>query len=227
MRRFLCIIGPIALGLLLLTGCSTQRGTINVQRATIDSLQSVVDTLQLVLRQRDAAEARLVQTLDTTQAALDTALAREKALRTTLETHSDSLRKALLEQFVRGMEAQQLLRGTTLDIVYFEPGSDRITPATARRLDRLAARLRGEAAGRTILVEGHSDDTPFSSGGERINNRLLSAQRAAAVVRYFTEHHSLPERRFEAAGYGSDKPVAPNNMPEGRRLNRRVRIAVL
>ena len=37
----------------------------------------------------------------------------------------------------------------------------------------------------------------------------------------------VPRNRLEYRGYGPDNPVAPNDSPEGRALNRRVEFTIL
>ena len=65
-------------------------------------------------------------------------------------------------------------------------------------------------------VEGHTD-----SDGETKFNMTLSEARAKAVMAKFIELGIEPDR-LKAAGFGESKPVADNNTPEGKALNRRV-----
>ena len=51
----------------------------------------------------------------------------------------------------------------------------------------------------------------------------LSLRRAKAVANYITKHGISPSR-ITVKGYGFTKPVASNDTPEGRALNRRVQI---
>ena len=72
----------------------------------------------------------------------------------------------------------------------------------------------------TMAVEGHTDST----GGEEVN-RKLSQARAEAVTTFLTEM-GVPASRMSAKGFGPDRPVAPNDTPEGRAKNRRVEIVL-
>lgn len=67
-------------------------------------------------------------------------------------------------------------------------------------------------------VCGHTD----SSGG-RDHNQLLSLERANAVAAYLATH-GVPKERLKSEGFGSDYPVASNDTPEGKALNRRTEI---
>ncbi len=69
-----------------------------------------------------------------------------------------------------------------------------------------------------VDVIGHTD----SRGSEQYNQRL-SEQRAASVARYLESHKVLPQR-IVTTGKGELRPIASNDTPDGRALNRRVEI---
>ena len=54
-------------------------------------------------------------------------------------------------------------------------------------------------------------------------NRQLSGVRATVVKSYLVGHGVDPKRIF-VSGRGPENPVAANDTPEGRQLNRRVEI---
>ncbi|HSO76578.1 MAG TPA: OmpA family protein, partial [Blastocatellia bacterium] len=77
--------------------------------------------------------------------------------------------------------------------------------------------------GYVIEIKGYADST-----GDVARNRVLSQQRADAVVRYLQENHDIPLRRMITPyGYGEMRPVADNSSPDGRRQNRRVEVKLL
>jgi chemotaxis protein MotB len=78
----------------------------------------------------------------------------------------------------------------------------------------------------TIVVEGHTDSVPLKSGGKYLDNRELSLARAMSVVRLFTEKAQVPPKKLAAAAYGSYRPRSSNLTLSGRRINRRVEIAL-
>ena len=51
----------------------------------------------------------------------------------------------------------------------------------------------------------------------------LSKRRAEAVHEYFIKK-GVARERLRAVGYGESSPVASNDTPEGRHLNRRVEL---
>lgn len=69
-----------------------------------------------------------------------------------------------------------------------------------------------------IDVQGHTDST-----GAADYNQKLSEARANSVSRYLQSQGVIPERIL-ATGMGESSPMASNDTPEGRSLNRRVEI---
>jgi chemotaxis protein MotB len=76
-----------------------------------------------------------------------------------------------------------------------------------------------------ILVEGHTDAVPVKSGDYATNWELSSA-RATAVADMLTDKYAVQNSRIICAAYGQYRPVATNDTPEGRALNRRIEIIV-
>jgi len=88
------------------------------------------------------------------------------------------------------------------------------------------AKLLLDYPDRMVMVAGHADTQPVMT--ERFpSNWDLSAQRAVNVVKYIRHLPELDVSRLIAAGFGEHHPVAPNDSPENRRLNRRVEFILL
>ncbi|HXI94384.1 MAG TPA: OmpA family protein, partial [Blastocatellia bacterium] len=106
--------------------------------------------------------------------------------------------------------------------VYFKVNSADISAEDKRALDELAQKAM-TTKGYVIEIAGFADST-----GNTARNRVLSQQRADAVVRYLQENHDIPLRRMITPfGYGEMRPVADNTTAEGRRQNRRVEVKIL
>ncbi|WP_410751595.1 OmpA family protein [Citrobacter sp. U14242] len=73
-----------------------------------------------------------------------------------------------------------------------------------------------------IVVAGHTDNT-----GNPQLNQTLSQKRAEAVRDWMRDTGDVPESCFAVQGYGASRPVATNDTPEGRALNRRVEISLV
>jgi outer membrane protein OmpA-like peptidoglycan-associated protein len=69
-----------------------------------------------------------------------------------------------------------------------------------------------------VDVIGHTDST----GSMELNQRL-SDQRASSVATYL-ETQEVLSQRIATRGMGPNSPIASNDTPEGRALNRRVEI---
>jgi len=106
--------------------------------------------------------------------------------------------------------------------VLFKVNSAIISAEDRHALDELAQKAAA-TKGYVIEIAGFADST-----GNTARNRVLSQQRADAVVRYLQENHDIPLRRMITPfGYGDLRPVADNSSEEGRRQNRRVEVKIL
>ena len=74
-----------------------------------------------------------------------------------------------------------------------------------------------------ILIEGHTDAVPFSSGVLK-DNWDLSVLRATAVSRVLQNKFGVAPVRLTAGGRGEYSPKDDNATPEGRKTNRRTEI---
>lgn len=121
-------------------------------------------------------------------------------------------------------------RGQTVAVVeareLFGAGGVQLTRAGRDRLAEIATRLRTEFPGRLIRIEGHSDDQPIRTP-RFPSNWNLSAARASAVASYLQDDQNFAGVTIEVVGLAEHYPIADNGTAEGRRQNRRVRIAVL
>ncbi|NIY49132.1 OmpA family protein [Cedecea colo] len=73
-----------------------------------------------------------------------------------------------------------------------------------------------------IVVSGHTDNT----GNPKLN-QTLSLRRAEAVRDWMRDTGDVPESCFAVQGYGESRPIATNDTPDGRALNRRVEISLV
>jgi outer membrane protein OmpA-like peptidoglycan-associated protein len=71
-----------------------------------------------------------------------------------------------------------------------------------------------------VVIEGHTD----SQGGDEAN-QILSASRARAVAEYLMANMNA-ELAINHEGYGESRPVASNDIPEGRARNRRIDVVI-
>lgn len=77
------------------------------------------------------------------------------------------------------------------------------------------------------MVEGHTDNVPFTGNAILIDNWDLSVKRSTAIVRVLTKDLGVKPSQLIAAGRGEFIPLVENNSAENRAANRRTRIVIL
>lgn len=75
-----------------------------------------------------------------------------------------------------------------------------------------------------VLIEGHTDNVPYSGGGNLQGNWDLSAKRATAIVQLLMENPRIKPDNLTAAGRGEFLPIASNDSAEGKARNRRIEV---
>ncbi len=142
------------------------------------------------------------------------------------------IQKLVEEKFEKLGRSEEVIteiteRGLVVHIVesaLFPTGSAELQPRSMEVLDLIARRIVGIP--NHIRIEGHTDDRPIQTARYPSNWELSSA-RATEVVRYFVDNHGVEPDRISALGYGSYRPVKPNNSIENRARNRRVDVVIL
>jgi chemotaxis protein MotB len=107
---------------------------------------------------------------------------------------------------------------------FFDSGSTALRPDAEPTLADIVKVMAGLRV--RIRIEGHTDNVPIHNG--RYNsNWELSTARATEIIRLFITKYGMAPGRLSASGYAEFYPVAPNNTPEGRGMNRRVDLVIL
>ena len=104
--------------------------------------------------------------------------------------------------------------------IHFDVDKATIRPETEPLFDDIAQMLKNFPVWRLSIV-GHTDST-----GDAAYNQRLSLQRANAVKSALVDR-GIQASRLETEGAGQNQPVASNDTPEGRALNRRVALVRL
>lgn len=119
---------------------------------------------------------------------------------------------------------QQSARGVEImlpESVLFETGKAELNVRASEGYFDKIAQLLTTKTDKKILIEGHTDAT-----GNAAVNQKLSEQRAQVVLDAL-KVRGVPEARMSTKGEASRRPVAPNDLEAGRRLNRRTEIVIL
>jgi chemotaxis protein MotB len=199
-----------------------------------EALTTRLDTAEARLT-AGAAERRALEQKNAELAALNAELATSKRklaeAKEALEKKSSeyaSLAKSLEKEISEGKIELSELRGRMTvnlkDKILFASGSARVGKEGQDALTKIAEALKG-VQGKIIRVEGHTDNVPTDAKGPFPSNWELSLARAMAVVRAMQDAGVDPTV-LSAAGYGPYQPIAPNDSPENRSLNRRIEIVL-
>ena len=100
----------------------------------------------------------------------------------------------------------------------FVADSAKLLDSELPKMQKLANILKGinKDESYTILVEGHTADV-----NKPVGQMNLSIARTQTIIEELVKN-GLPRSIFSYKGYGGTQPIASNETPEGRALNRRV-----
>ena len=170
------------------------------------------DRLAADLQTREVRLTELTKALADKDKAVDDLKARvSKAL---LSFNSSDLQVKLKDGKVYVSLSEQLL---------FKSGSTKVDPKGQEALKKLATVLQ-EQRDVNVVVEGHTDNVPIRTGTAGMtDNWDLSALRATEIARLLATSGVSPER-VTASGRSQYVPVAPNDSPQNKAMNRRTEI---
>lgn len=135
----------------------------------------------------------------------------------------EALQQKLFVSLSEILETRREARGliVSLSDVLFDFNKASLKPGAREKLAKLAGILLAYPGNYRIEIEGHTD----AVGTDEYNLKL--SQDRAESVRYFLVQSSLAENRIVGTrGLGEVRPVATNDTPEGRQMNRRVEIII-
>lgn len=103
--------------------------------------------------------------------------------------------------------------------VLFDKDAASIRSGAEGNLKQIAASINKRYQGGEVRLYGFTDAT-----GSEGHNQELSAQRAAAVKDWLSQHGNIAADRISTEAEGESHPVASNATEEGKQQNRRVEI---
>lgn len=109
---------------------------------------------------------------------------------------------------------------TVLNNIFFDFNQYEIKPRSLPELDEVVKFLK-ENPSIKVEISGHTDNV-----GNENYNQQLSLKRAQSVVNYFSSK-GIAADRLTQIGYGSKRPVKPNDSEENRQINRRIEFKIL
>lgn len=111
------------------------------------------------------------------------------------------------------------------DKLLFSSGSYNVTNQAKEVLGKVA-KVVNNKPDFEFMVEGHTDNVPYSSG-VLLDNWDLSAKRATSIVRILQNDFKVDPARMTAAARSYYVPLMSNDTAADRAKNRRTRIVVL
>ncbi len=136
----------------------------------------------------------------------------------------ENLKELLKDQNRKIIDLTDDERGIVLSFhkdILFDSGKATIKKEIFPILDTVAGAI--DECPNDILIMGHTDDISIKSNLYK-SNWELSSYRGLSVLEYFIKEKRISPSRFSVGGYGSSRPLYPNNTPENRALNRRIEI---
>jgi len=132
------------------------------------------------------------------------------------DSHDDS------KPFHKDVPLQPIQVGETVILknIFFDTDKYDLKSESIAELNKLITFLKDNPAVK-IEIRGHTDNQ-----GSEEHNTLLSDNRAKAVYNYLTEN-SVNKTRLSYKGYGEKQPIATNDTPEGRAINRRTEFKIV
>lgn len=112
------------------------------------------------------------------------------------------------------------------DKLLFKSGSYTVSDKAKEVLAKVAKVINSRPTFE-CMVEGHTDNVPFTGNAILLDNWDLSVKRSTAIVRVLTKDLGVKPSQLIAAGRSEFIPLVENNTADNRAINRRTRIVVL
>ena len=168
------------------------------------------------LKQELEARSQRVAELENVIASKDAAMTKLK----------DAISKALTNFEGKGLTVEQRNGKVYVSMenkLLFESGSWAVGVQGKQAVKQLGSVL-AENPEIAILIEGHTDNVPYTGNGQLSGNWDLSTKRATAIVNILRENASINPENLTAAGRGEFAPIASNDSSEGKAKNRRIEV---
>ena len=141
------------------------------------------------------------------------------------DLESEGLLAGEYEGFIDMEITSQYVTLTLNGSVLFDSGRAEIKKDAAVFVDKLGDVLK-RYDGNLIEIKGFTDSVPVGSSNKYADNMELSQARAYSVYKFLVINKHMSEESLECSGRGELEPIATNETPEGRALNRRVEIRI-
>lgn len=113
-----------------------------------------------------------------------------------------------------------IVKSIILKNINFNQNESVLLPSSFKELDSLSSYLKQNPKLR-VEISGHTDNS-----GTEVENLKLSEERAKTIANYISKK-GIPIGRITYKGYGSSKPLKPNDNAKNKSFNRRVEFIII
>lgn len=134
----------------------------------------------------------------------------------------EQVRQASQEVGLDQVVLQRTPKGVVLtltDSLLFDSGRARFSAEAYPRLEKISRLIQRIPV--PVEIQGHTDNHPIRTA-EFPSNWELSTARAISVLRLLIQNPVVAPQRLSAVGFAEFQPVAANDSPANRAMNRRV-----
>lgn len=175
------------------------------------------DRLLQLQRELDARSARVDE--------LETALAAKDA---NMKELKDAISKALTNFEGKGLTVEERDGKVYVSMenkLLFSSGSWKVGTEGKKAVIQLGEVL-AQNPDINVLIEGHTDDDPYTGKGDISGNWDLSTKRATEIVKILMDVPSIRPENLTAAGKSKYVPLGNNDTAEGKAKNRRIEVVL-
>ena len=213
--------------------------SLNQKQQKLEQLESSIDLLkqnsETELKKRIAENEELMEKIAERENELADRMARVDELEGLITRQQEAMRnlKEKLSDALLNFEDKGLTVEARDGMVYvsmenkllFRSGSWKVGAEGRLAIEELGNVL-ADNPDIAILIEGHTDNVPYSGKGPLKGNWDLSTKRATAIVNQLLENPDILPQNLTAAGRGEYLPIAPNSTRQGRAANRRIEVVL-
>ena len=189
-------------------------------------LLAQLDTKEQALADENARLQKLKQDMESRSnriAELESVIAAKDAAMNKLK---DAISRALTNFEGKGLTVEQRDGKVYVSMenkLLFQSGSWAVGANGKQAVQQLASVL-AENPDIAILIEGHTDNDPYTGTGVLNSNWDLSTKRATSIVQILKENSAINPENLTAAGRGEYAPIATNDTNDGKAKNRRIEV---
>lgn len=213
--------------------------SLNEKQQNLEKLESSLDLLkqnsETALKERIAENEVLLEKIAEKKNELADRMARVEELEGLIARQQQAMRnlKEKLSDALLNFEDKGLTVEARDGKVYvsmenkllFRSGSWKVESEGKKAIESLGSVL-ADNPDIAVLIEGHTDNIPYSGKGQLKGNWDLSTKRATSIVNLLLENSYILPQNLTAAGRGEYLPIAPNSTREGRAANRRIEVVL-